>query len=169
MRRRINTRVIRKYREQNPICEECGWDKGTVAVHHKIPVSKGGRDVFSNLKSLCYNCHYIAHFRKELLQSPEQLFSISRPAPSIPTRRELLLDVKRATVNDLLAFSGTEQYLSSTEQSEQLFNGWTAFLKQQFNFIWHQPYFYRDAWVKKTLVALGWSQKMAELYAEVYE
>lgn len=44
-------------------CECCGLDDPRVlAVHHKVPFSKGGLTVADNLETLCYNCHKVAHY-----------------------------------------------------------------------------------------------------------
>jgi len=41
-------------------CSECPATKG-LNVHHIIPVSRGGRTVSFNLKTLCHRCHSRKH------------------------------------------------------------------------------------------------------------
>ena len=44
-------------------CQACGLAaRPVLAVHHIVPVSLGGRDVLSNLTTLCANCHRIVHW-----------------------------------------------------------------------------------------------------------
>jgi 5-methylcytosine-specific restriction endonuclease McrA len=44
-------------------CVACGFSiRSTLAVHHIIPKSLGGRDHEANLKTLCANCHRIVHW-----------------------------------------------------------------------------------------------------------
>ena len=45
-------------------CQECGYYKH-LEVHHIVPRSKGGTDEFSNLVTLCKECHDVIHgFKK---------------------------------------------------------------------------------------------------------
>lgn len=49
------------YISRNPLCEICErFNQTTPAknVHHKVPVSKGGTNDFSNLMSVCIPCHH---------------------------------------------------------------------------------------------------------------
>lgn len=53
----ISKRV--KTRDGNK-CTQCGTPKSPgvkLEVHHIIPVSRGGRTIEANLKTLCENCH----------------------------------------------------------------------------------------------------------------
>ena len=44
-------------------CQACGIaERPVLAVHHIVPTSLGGRDVLSNLTTLCANCHRIVHW-----------------------------------------------------------------------------------------------------------
>ena len=45
-------------------CQVCGWPHVT-KIHHKIFVSKGGKDEFENYIGLCSNCHDYIHFKKD--------------------------------------------------------------------------------------------------------
>lgn len=42
-------------------CEVCGWNLGPRDVHHITPIVNGGKNEFSNLITLCPNCHRLAH------------------------------------------------------------------------------------------------------------
>jgi hypothetical protein len=42
-------------------CEKCKYDHGEKHVHHKIPVSKGGNHLLSNLIYYCLDCHKDSH------------------------------------------------------------------------------------------------------------
>lgn len=42
-------------------CETCGWDVGRCDVHHRVRRADGGRNVLSNARILCPNCHRIEH------------------------------------------------------------------------------------------------------------
>jgi 5-methylcytosine-specific restriction endonuclease McrA len=42
-------------------CMKCGWDKAECDVHHKIPLSDGGRHTIENAIVLCPNCHRLEH------------------------------------------------------------------------------------------------------------
>mgnify|MGYP002359302576 FL=1 len=49
--------------ERGEKCEDCGYSKYPIhQVHHIIEQSQGGTDELSNLKLLCPNCHYTAHY-----------------------------------------------------------------------------------------------------------
>ena len=49
------------------VCQCCGLNMGAgsrnglIAVHHKLPVHVGGKDVLENLTTLCLNCHVTLH------------------------------------------------------------------------------------------------------------
>jgi 5-methylcytosine-specific restriction endonuclease McrA len=49
----------------NHICQDCHKNKATNA-HHITPLTKGGANVLSNLKALCFYCHakYHTHMNK---------------------------------------------------------------------------------------------------------
>lgn len=58
----------RKLREQyilaHPLCEEClkqGIAKPATEVHHRVPLSEGGKHTIDNLESLCKSCHSRLH------------------------------------------------------------------------------------------------------------
>ena len=42
-------------------CSICNWTESSRDVHHIVPVSKGGKNVESNLISLCPNHHRMVH------------------------------------------------------------------------------------------------------------
>jgi len=56
----------------NYICQKCGKsfkeNKIKLHAHHVIPLSKGGRNVLSNLIALCEDCHSKVH-NKEIITS----------------------------------------------------------------------------------------------------
>lgn len=54
-------------------CMECGWDKGECDAHHKIPVSKGGKNTINNAVILCPNCHRLSHGRRRKRFSDESM------------------------------------------------------------------------------------------------
>jgi predicted HNH restriction endonuclease len=41
-------------------CVKCG-SKNRLHVHHVIPLSKQGKDILSNVETLCIECHIDAH------------------------------------------------------------------------------------------------------------
>jgi HNH endonuclease len=44
-------------------CQACGISaRPTLAIHHVIPLSLGGRNISTNLTTLCANCHRIVHW-----------------------------------------------------------------------------------------------------------
>ena len=48
------------------ICCNCGKECGSeIEYHHVVPLERGGLDVISNLKPLCYECHTKVHFDVE--------------------------------------------------------------------------------------------------------
>ncbi len=57
-------RIRKAYAEQHPLCEECLKEGRLVPVeqvHHIVPLSEGGTNDFSNLRSLCQSCHSRLH------------------------------------------------------------------------------------------------------------
>ena len=45
------------------ICCNCGKECGSeIEYHHVVPLERGGLDIISNLKPLCYDCHTKVHF-----------------------------------------------------------------------------------------------------------
>ncbi len=53
-------RIRAQYIAAHPLCERClaeGKHTPVQEVHHKIPLSKGGTNDYSNLMSLCTSCH----------------------------------------------------------------------------------------------------------------
>lgn len=53
-------KIRKMFVAKNPFCEECLKNNKFVPVqevHHKIPLSQGGTNDFSNLQSLCKTCH----------------------------------------------------------------------------------------------------------------
>lgn len=62
--------VIRKecFERDNYKCQDCGKDirdniRFPGEAHHIVPISEGGTNELSNLKTLCYSCHKKAHSR----------------------------------------------------------------------------------------------------------
>jgi len=57
--------VLRKYALEHPRCELCGSGNPMGAnrggVHHRLPRSRGGSDIPSNLITLCGACHTAVH------------------------------------------------------------------------------------------------------------
>lgn len=53
-----------RYAREHPACEIC-WKEGrltpTEEVHHIIPLSRGGKNAYDNLMSLCRSCHAKLH------------------------------------------------------------------------------------------------------------
>ena len=60
-----NWRRIRDwYIEHHPLCEDCLEQQKyypAAEVHHLVPLSQGGTNDVSNLRSLCRSCHYKRH------------------------------------------------------------------------------------------------------------
>lgn len=53
-------RISEAYRSRHPFCEDClkrGIYRKTEEVHHIKPISHGGTNEESNLRSLCHDCH----------------------------------------------------------------------------------------------------------------
>ena len=54
-------------------CEICGRKKyelgehEKIAIHHKIPIKEGGKDIPENILVLCTFCHRLCHFLKKYL------------------------------------------------------------------------------------------------------
>lgn len=44
----------------NYTCQNCGT-KEDIEIHHIVPLANGGRDVPSNVVTLCTECHKAAH------------------------------------------------------------------------------------------------------------
>lgn len=57
-------RIRESYVKIHPFCERC-FENGVLTpvdeVHHKLPVSRGGTNEWSNLMSLCRSCHNKIH------------------------------------------------------------------------------------------------------------
>jgi dCMP deaminase len=52
-------------------CVKCGEpDFRILILHHKIPRSKGGKNLKENLETICCNCHGVEHFMEELEYTP---------------------------------------------------------------------------------------------------
>jgi 5-methylcytosine-specific restriction protein A len=60
---------------RTPLCERCSTPQRPVPasdVHHKKPLSEGGKKYeWSNLESLCHSCHS-THTRREAMRKPRQ-------------------------------------------------------------------------------------------------
>lgn len=58
-----NEKVFKKDRYKCKNCERDGGDRGEVILHahHIVPREVGGRDVLSNLVTLCEDCHISVH------------------------------------------------------------------------------------------------------------
>lgn len=57
-------RIRDRYASKHPLCEMClaeGRMTPTAEIHHKVPVSKGGRHDEENLMALCRSCHNKIH------------------------------------------------------------------------------------------------------------
>lgn len=58
-------KVRAQYIAEHPLCERCeakGLITPTAMVHHKIPISQGGKVLDkSNLMSVCRRCHDVLH------------------------------------------------------------------------------------------------------------
>ena len=53
-------RIRDRYIAAHPLCEEClkrGVYTSATEVHHRLPLSRGGTHVDSNLEALCTPCH----------------------------------------------------------------------------------------------------------------
>ena len=57
-----------RLRMDNYICQKCGFDghkqKHLLNVHHKVALSRGGRNKLSNLITLCKKCHDKVHHKQ---------------------------------------------------------------------------------------------------------
>jgi hypothetical protein len=56
----LGSRVLRRDGMRCQVCAASA--RPILAIHHVIPVSLGGRDISSNLITLCANCHRIVHW-----------------------------------------------------------------------------------------------------------
>lgn len=59
----------KRKRMDNFTCKKCGWiagikNRNKLHVHHIIPLSKGGKNVLSNLITVCQDCHEKIHNKK---------------------------------------------------------------------------------------------------------
>ncbi len=54
--------------ESGGLCQICGKEPGGLglSLSHTIPLSRGGKTEFSNLKVLCHKCHSLRHNIKEM-------------------------------------------------------------------------------------------------------
>jgi len=55
----------RKQEVRSSACEKCGSSYRMLHVHHKIPLSRGGSNLLSNLLLLCEQCHSQKHGNRE--------------------------------------------------------------------------------------------------------
>jgi DNA-binding NarL/FixJ family response regulator len=62
----------------------CNCSQTADQVHHIVPLSRGGRDVLSNVASLCADCHGQAHGMELRVQSR---LAIERTQASVAHRR----------------------------------------------------------------------------------
>lgn len=64
--RGYSRKVARQAKQENllgTVCCNCGKDCGTeIEYHHVVPLEHGGKDIKSNLKPVCYECHSLIHF-----------------------------------------------------------------------------------------------------------
>lgn len=51
---------MRRYRVENPICEQCRGRRSQ-HTHHIVHCSHGGKECFDNYQALCIPCHKLAH------------------------------------------------------------------------------------------------------------
>ena len=79
-------KLIREYP-----CEICNYDKVHRDVHHIIPVSKNGKNEYSNLISLCPNCHREVHSN---LISQDDLYKIIKYRTISSSLKTLLKEIK---------------------------------------------------------------------------
>ena len=61
MSKAITSKIIKR---GNYGCSICGWNEGSLDIHHIIPKSKGGTNLNSNLCLLCPNHHRLVHNNK---------------------------------------------------------------------------------------------------------
>ncbi len=56
------------YVRDNHICQDCG-NAENLEIHHKLPISQGGKNHIDNLKTVCVDCHKInyrnVHYPKD--------------------------------------------------------------------------------------------------------
>lgn len=55
-----NMKYLYKDLQHTP-CQICGWKESIRDIHHIIPVSKGGKNLLSNLIVICPNHHRMIH------------------------------------------------------------------------------------------------------------
>lgn len=55
-----NAKMMKEYRENNPICENC-HNRKSRHTHHIVPTSKGGADNEENYIAVCIPCHSLFH------------------------------------------------------------------------------------------------------------
>jgi len=53
-------RLMYEYLKDHPFCEICGYKKSK-HIHHIIPVSEGGKEVYDNYLAVCIPCHARLH------------------------------------------------------------------------------------------------------------
>jgi len=58
-----NEKIFKRDRYRCRNCQRKGSDKGDVELHahHIVPTERGGRDIRSNLVTLCKECHESVH------------------------------------------------------------------------------------------------------------
>ena len=81
-------------------CQCCGLNMGAgsrnglIAVHHKLPVHVGGKDVMENLTTLCLNCHVSLHIMERnggsIMMSKDDFEGLT-PAEQLSLRKILKL------------------------------------------------------------------------------
>lgn len=71
-------RVRKDFLQKFPLCEEClkkGIIKAAELVHHRKPIKDGGTEYdYSNLESICHECHNRLHrqMEKEKMEDVEK-------------------------------------------------------------------------------------------------
>lgn len=90
-----NKNLMKKYLIENPNCERCGRFIGC-EVHHKIPLSSGGTDDYSNYMTLCFECHNKIHIKNRSDLTKEGIETARRAGKQIGQKKGAKLTTKKS-------------------------------------------------------------------------
>jgi 5-methylcytosine-specific restriction endonuclease McrA len=89
------------FRRDGYICMYCGSrsDEHQLTRDHVIPLSKGGRDIWSNVVTACRSCN-----TRKGCRTPERAFMPLLAVPYVPNWAEFLALSNRTTLSDQMDF-----------------------------------------------------------------